>query len=623
MSGNKTKDRLFAEFPEISTLEWEEKIMQDLKGGDYEKKLVWKTIDGLKLNPYYRSEHLTDLEHIRSLPGEYPFLRGTSPSGYDWEIRQDIYPSNIKEASQLAKDAAAKGANAIGLNVSAVKKPADLKSLLAGIDLDATSLHFHGANDYLLFIDLLTGEIKNRKEAPSKFSGSLEVDPMSFCLLHGHFNKSKETSFDLAADILRKAAAFLPALKTMTINGHYVRNAGASIVQELAYGLASGNEYLAELTDRGVSIDDIASRMVFRFGIGSNYFLEIAKLRATRLLWAKIVEQYKPEKPGSAAMVIHATTSTWNKSIYDPYVNILRTTTETMAAAIGGANAITVLPFDSTYKKADEFSERIARNQQVIIKEEAYLSKVADIAGGSYYIENLTHAIAEAAWKLFQSVEEKGGITAVIKDGSVYAEIEKTCLQRDMDIATRKTLILGTNQHPNQQESMLGKIQPVTKPTDLTTKLKCYRGALAFEAIRLATEDHVLKGNKKPVVFLFTIGNLTMRKARAMFSSSFFGCAGYSIIENSGSNSVEEGVESAIKANADIVVICSSDEEYAELLPKASKLLKEKNNKIKVVVAGYPTAIIDQLKSAGADDFIHLRSNVLETLQKYNQLLGI
>jgi methylmalonyl-CoA mutase len=351
--------------------------------------------------------------------------------------------------------------------------------------------------------------------------------------------------------------------------------------------------------------------------------MEIAKLRASRLLWAKIVEQYKPVNQESACMDIHVTTSLWNKTIFDPYVNILRTTTETMAASLGGANSITVLPFDITYKKGDDFSNRIARNQQIIIKEESYFNKVADIAGGSYYIENLTDAIADAAWKLFQSIEEKGGLIEQIKNGSIYDELEKTCMQRDMDIAMRKTVMLGTNQHPNQKETMLDKIQPNKDIKDLTTKLKTYRGALAFEALRLATEDYVIQGNKKPIVFLLTIGNLTMRKARAMFSNNLFGCAGYQIIDTNGFKTVEEGVEAAFTANADIVILCSSDDEYAEIAPKACKLIKDKNNNVKVIVAGYPTAIIDQLKNAGIDDFIHIRTNVLETLQKYNQLLGI
>ncbi len=623
MNQNKNEDRLFAEFPKVTTVQWEEKIMQDLKGGDYEKKLIWKTIDGLKLKPYYRQEDLNNLEHLKSLPGNFPFIRGTKTNGNNWDIRQDIDLKNVEEANKLALDAIKRGANAIGFNVQYIETPDDVRQILKDIDTNTIGLHFYGSSDPSAFLDLLIQELQNQNIELAKFKGSVNYDPLSFCLLHGNFHESKEFDFDECAKILKTISSILPNFKEITINGHYYHNAGASIVQELAYSLASANEYLAELTNRNLNIDNIASRMTFTFAIGSNYFLEIAKLRAARLLWAKIVEQYKPANPDIASMNIHAVTSLWNKTIYDPYVNILRTTTETMAAAIGGANSITVLPFDITYKKADEFSNRIARNQQIIIKEESYFSKVADIAGGSYYIENLTDAIADATWKLFQSIEEKGGMIEQIKNGSIYEELEKTCIQRDMDIAMRKTVMLGTNQHPNQKETMLEKIQPHKDIKDLTTKLKTYRGASAFEALRLATEDHILKGNKKPVVFLLTIGNLTMRKARAMFSNNFFGCAGYQIIDSNGFNTVEEGVEEAFKSNTDIVILCSSDDEYAEIAPKACKQIKDKNNKVKVIVAGYPTAIIDQLKNAGIDDFIHMRTNVLETLQKFNHILGI
>ena len=623
MSKNNNEDQLFSEFPDISTPQWEEKIMQDLKGGDYEKKLIWKTIDGLKIKPYYRQENLTNLEHLKSLPQHFPFVRGTKTNGNDWEIRQEVDIKSVIEANKIALEAIKRGANAIGFNAHYIETPDDIRQILKGIDINTTSIHFFGATSYPSFLDLLIQELQNQNVEIKKLKGSINFDPISFCLLHGNFYKSKNADFDECAEVLKTTKSHLPNISTITINGHYYHNAGASIVQELAYSLASANEYLAEMTNRGISIDSISSKMLFSFAIGSNYFMEIAKLRAARLLWAKIVEQYKPQNIASASMNIHAITSFWNKTIYDPYVNVLRSTTETMAASLGGANSITVLPFDLTYKKPDDFSNRVARNTQIILKEEAYFSKVADIAGGSYYIENLTDSIANAAWKLFQSIEEKGGLIEQITNGSIYEEIEKTCQQRDMDIAMRKTVMLGTNQHANQKETMLDKLQPNKDIKDLTSKLKTYRGATAFEALRMATEDFVLKGNKKPIVFLMTIGNLTMRKARAMFANNFFGCAGYDIIDTNGFQTVEEGAKEAFNANADIIVICSSDDEYAEIVPKSCKQIKERNNNIKVIVAGYPTAIIDNLKQAGVDAFIHIRTNVLETLQKFNHLLGI
>jgi len=596
MNQNKKTKNLFEEFPEVPTKLWEEKIIQDLKGADYEKKLVWNPFQGLKFKPYYRQEDIEEFNHIHTLPGEFPYIRGLKKHSNNWEIRQDIDGKSIDEINKLATEAVEKGANAIGINAGFIKSPADLSKVLENIDLKNSSIHFYNASSYPALLLLLEDEFKKLHLNSSAIQGSFNYDPVGFQLLHGATEETKESIFREGINLLNSAATILPSFRIITVNGSHYHNAGANIIQELAYSIAAANEYLAELTDLGMKIDNIASKMMFNFAVGSDYFLEIAKFRAARLLWARVVEQYNPTQVSSAAMKIHAITSLWNKTIYDPYVNILRTTTEIMAASIGGADSISVLPFDSTFKKPDNFSLRLARNQQIVIKEESYLHKVADIAGGSYYIETLTDNIAKETWKLFQHVEEKGGMMQLIKQGEIYDEIEKTCLKRNMDIAMRKTIILGTNQYPEMQETMLNRIEPHKDSKDLSSRLKFYRGASAFEALRLATEDFVLKGNKQPLVFLFCIGNLNMRRARAMFSSNFFGCAGYKVIESPEIKSVEEGVSSALSYNPDIVVLCSSDEEYALIAPDACKLIKKQNQTIKVIVAGFPASITDKLK---------------------------
>jgi methylmalonyl-CoA mutase len=282
-----------------------------------------------------------------------------------------------------------------------------------------------------------------------------------------------------------------------------------------------------------------------------------------------------------------------------------------------------VLPFDNAYKEADDFGYRIARNQQLLLKEESYLDKIADPAAGSYYIENLTDQIARGAWEHFLKVEELGGFCKAIRQGYVQDEVEKTAQQRDLDIATRKTTILGTNQYPNLLEKMGDKIQHeghccchCEQGSEVRT-LKPYRGAEPIEALRLATE----KSGKRPKVFLLTYGNLTMRKARAGFATNFFGVAGYEIIDNPGFASAEEGAKAALESKADIVVLCSSDDEYAEITEAACKGLKGKVKSI--VVAGNPKEMIETYKGYGVDDFIHVKTNVLECLTKYQQLLGI
>lgn len=612
---------LFTEFPPITTKEWEDKINTDLKGADYDKKLVWKTTEGFNVKPYYRTEDLEQLEYLNTPPGQFPFVRGNNTNN-NWKVRQDIDERKPDLANKIAVDAISRGAEAIGFNAKEIEYAEEMKSLLEGINLSKTAIHFTSAPSYSVICNLLTEEVRRQAINPSEVNGSFNFDSLSYFLLYGKFYASQDNNFEEAANLVKAAKESLPSVKAITVNGQYFHNAGASIIQELAFSLASANEYLAQLTNKGIQIDDLSPRMQFVFAIGSNYFMEIAKLRAARILWAKIVEQYQPKHEASMKMSIHAVTSTWNKTVFDPHVNMLRTTTEAMSAAIGGCESMTVNPFDITYKKADAFSERIARNTQLILKSESYLDKIVDPSAGSYYIETLTDSIVDATWKMFLDIEEKGGFIKAAESGYIKEEIGNTCQKRDMDIAMRKHVILGVNQYPNLKENMLDNIKPHTDLSELGG-LKQYRGAQTFEALRLSTEAYEKAGHKRPSVFLFTYGNLAMRKARAGFTTNFFGCAGYTIIDNAGFKTIEDGVSAAVQSKADIVVLCSSDDEYAELGVSACTQLKSANPDIKIVVAGNPTAVVDQLKQAGVLDFIHVRSNVLDTLGKYQHLMGI
>lgn len=616
------KNKLFSEFPPVTTQEWEDRIKADLKGADNEKKLISKTIEGINIKPYYRLENLNGIEYLNTYPGEFPYIRGNKKDNNHWEIRQDINETDFTKANHKAREAISRGAEAIGFSAKEVDNKNDMKSLLDGIDLHKISIHFISAHSYPVIFNLFIDEAIRQNADLKKIKGSFNFDSLSYFLLYGKFYTNEDDNFIEASSFLSNTAKKIPQFKCITINGQYFHNAGASTVQELGFSLASANEYLFKFKEKGLNIDDVTSRIKFVFAIGSNYFLEISKFRAARLLWAKIVEQYDPAFPESCLMNIHAVTSLWNKSVYDPYVNMLRNTTETMSAAIGGCDSITVNPFDITYKKSDASSERIARNTQLVLKEESYLDKIVDASAGSYYIESLTDAIAEAAWKIFLKIEKTGGFINVVKKGFIKEDIEKTCRKRDMDIAMRKQVILGTNQYPNLQEKMLDKIMP---NTDLAVLggLRMYRGAQAFEALRLATESYLKDGHKLPSVFLFTYGNLAMRKARAGFTTNFFGCAGYEILDNVGFKNMDEGIEAAIKSKAEIIVFCSSDDEYSVLTPEVCGKLKAGAPNSYFIVAGNPTAIIEQLQQAGVGDFISVRSNVLAVLEKYQYLLGI
>jgi methylmalonyl-CoA mutase len=326
-------------------------------------------------------------------------------------------------------------------------------------------------------------------------------------------------------------------------------------------------------------------------------------------------------------MHIHSTTSQWNKTLYDPYVNMLRTTTETMSAAIGGSEIITTGPFDQVWKAADEFSYHIARNQQILLKEESWLDKVADPAAGSYYLETLTDQLAEKAWDLFREIEEKGGMIACIEQGFIQQSLLEILSTKSDDVATRKMVFLGTNQYPNMSEVMYDQVKP---SPDTTTKketpfipLQFSRATAAFEKLRLQTEQFVASSGKRPSVFLFNYGSLAHQKARASFATNFFACAGFEVIDNAGFNSIEDGVAASAGQQPSVIVFCSSDEEYPALIPQACRELRVKCPQSILVVAGYPKDQLEALAKEGIHDYIHVRSNLLHTLADFQLRLGI
>ena len=611
------EEKLFTEFPPISTEQWEATINKDLKGADYEKKLVWRTDEGFNVRPYYRAENLKDIDYLNTLPDEFPYTRGTKADNNHWDIVQEVEEADPVKANAIAVDALKRGATSIAFNANKLDNKDALETLLKDIDLNKTGVQFNHVKNYIELVKNFLGYIEEKGYDKSQVSGSINFDPLIYRLKHNKFYFSQEEDMMQAVELLNMVEG-MPNFKLINVNGIVLHNAGSTIVQELGYTLALANEYLAFCTEHGVKLEKAASRMQLTLSVGSNYFMEIAKLRAARLLWSTIVEQYKPTCDCAYKIRINTVASTWNKTLYDPYVNMLRSTTEGMSAVIGGSDAISLLPFDVAYKESDEFSRRIARNVQVILKEEAFMDRVVDPAAGSYYVETLTNAIAEHAWTLFQSVEANGGALKAIEDGTLKAEIEKSCQKRDMDIATRRYILLGTNQYPNIKENMADKIERVVK--DENEGLKTYRGAVAFEEIRLATEKYAEK-NGRPKVYLLKLGNLAMRQARAGFITNFFGCAGYEIVEPAGFATVEEGVKAVAEVNPALIVVCSSDEEYATLGVEAAKQCKARFPNTPFLVAGNPTECIDALKEAGAEDFIHVRTNILESLKSYNEKL--
>jgi len=615
-------NNLFEEFPPVSTQQWMEKITADLKGADYNKKLVWKTNEGFEVQPFYRAENLGNLEYLNSLPGEFPFVRGTKKNNNEWLVRQSIVVKDFAEANKKALNYLMRGVDSLAFVFNGGELTvADLDVLLKDICLSAVEVNFVGCCS-VKATEAFVEYVKKGGYDPKEVRASVEYDPFGKFAVTGVLRNGAEHVLANAAKLIEQTSE-MKKFKTLAVNGKNFGNAGASAVQELGFSLAQGAEYLTALTEKGVEIDAVAKKLKFNFSVSANYFMEIAKLRAARLLWAQIVKAYGPKCDCAAKMTIHAETGSWNKTVYDAYVNMLRTQTEAMSASIGGADSITVLPFNAAYEASNEFSDRIARNQQLLLKEESHISKIVDPAAGSYYIEELTASIAENAWKLFIDVQEKGGFIAALREGFIQAEVKKMAAKRDSNVATRRENLLGVNQFPNFTEKVESELDAaVFAPVDLTAEgaeietLKPYRGAQAFEALRYKTDVYA-KTNKRPLAFMLTIGNLAMRKARAQFACNFFAVAGFDVLDNNGFKTVEEGVKAAQEAGAAIVVICSSDDEYAELAPAAFEAI---GGKAIFVVAGAP-ACTDDLKAKAITNFISVKSNLLAELTSYQKQL--
>ncbi len=610
-------EKLFDMFPPISTEEWKAKIITDLKGADFDKKLVWRTNEGFNVQPFYRAEDIEGLYTLGSMPGQFPYVRGTRDKN-TWLIRQQIQGETAEEMNRNAVHVLDRGVDSLGFKLDKDFNTADFATLFRDIDLKKVEINIDACPLCIEKIAAGLVEYINANGLADDFRGSVDFNPYKRLIKHG-----LPFPEDICKVAMRVYEIVKPVkgLRCFAVDSYIFCNAGAYITEELAYALSWGAQWMTMMTEAGLKPCEVADRIKFNMGISPNYFMELAKFRAGRLLWAETVKAYNPCNDDCCKMKVHATTSQFNQTIFDAHVNLLRSMTETMSAALAGVDSIETLPFDLQYQQPDEFSERIARNQQLLLREESHLDKVADPAGGSYYVEVLTASIAQQAWKIFNEIDDLGGFDAAMTSGELQKRVNASNVKRHTDVARRKEILLGTNQYPNFNEKALDKIVKESCGKCCGEKcegnaveaIKFDRAASEFEALRLATE----RSSKRPKVFMLTIGNLAMRLARAQFSSNFFGCAGYEIIDNIGFDTVKAGVDAAVEKGADIVVLCSSDDEYAQFAPEA---YKELNGRALFVVAGAP-ACMDDLKAQGIEDFIHVRVNVLETLKGFNAKL--
>ena len=611
------KEKLFSEFAPVSTEEWMAKITADLKGADYERKLVWKTGEGFNVRPYYRAENLEGIKFLGSQAGEFPYVRGTHAHNR-WRVHQTVSVVCPKEANAEALKILNAGVDSLGFCIaSADFSAADLDMLLKDICIPAVEITFCGEK-MANVAELVLAKVEKEGIAKEDVRIAFCIDPLvkglsskgDFCSPNG------EKCIARIVELIHKTKEY-KHVRIVTVAGQTFGNSGSTIVEELAFTLSAGHDYLVRLTDAGLDVDAAARKLRFSFSVSSNYFMEIAKFRAARMLWANIVKGYGPAKNCACKMQIHAETSRWNQTVYDPYVNMLRGTTEAMSATIAGVHSLEVMPFDASFENPTEFSKRIARNVELLLKNESHFDQGVDPAGGSYYVENLTQSIAAEAWKLFLEIEEKGGYTEAYKAGLIVERIKASAAAKDKNIATRRQTLLGANQYPNFTE-VAGKeitAESVSRKQAEGNVLVPYRGAMAFEEMRLQVD----RSGKEPKAFMLTCGNLGMARARSQFSCNFFACAGIKVIDNTYFKSIEEGAKAALESKAQIVVVCASDDDYAEAAPKVKELL---GGKAILVVAGAP-ACAPELEAQGITNFINVKSNVLETLKFYLKEMGI
>lgn len=658
---------LFDEFPRVSTRAWEEKIKTDLNGADYREKLRWHTGEGIDVLPFYRREDLQKRDQPLPRPKD---------AGRRWEIRSPITAATIEEANRSMREALRGGSDALFITSKLMsghrdepfcgygvpmQTASDFMRLFEEIPLEQTSVHFDTGPLSPAFPGMLRlWQKKFAAGLPSgTMQGSLLFDPFAAGLLRGPL-PDRPGLRDRLSSLVSFCNEHMPGVRPLAIDARVYHNSGATIIQELGFALGVAAEYLAMLTDKGYSADEIAGMLHFNVATGSYYFLEMAKIRALRLLWSNLIRAFKGD-PEQSPAYLHAETSRWNKTIYDPHVNMLRTTTEGMSAVLAGCDALTVHPFDEPFRKPDRFSQRMARNAQIIMREEAYLGKVRDPAAGSYYVELLTHKMARKAWQLFQEIEQRGGMHKAIRSEFVQSSVASSRQERDRAVARRKRIFVGTNRYPDpdkeradeasrsvpsfrlersdqsrvpnrshsveylasflERGATLGDVASLllSGSDQNIALLRPYRGPGAFEALRRATERHPTT----PRVLNLPIGDPKIRKARSAFSNNFFGCAGYDMVDPIGFDHIREAAEAIRREQPDIAVLCSSDEEYRELVPALCKQIGKADYPRLLAVAGYPEEDVESHREAGVDLFIHSGCNALETLKEVQQQLGV
>ncbi len=699
------KFSLLDDFPIPAIEEWKEKVTNDLKGLPNEK-LKTKTIEEIELKPIYTKDDLQDLQLKDQFPASNNNIRGSLASGYikdSWLVSQNMSYGDPEEFNSALKNDLDRGQTAILMSVDKATqlgldadyaKTSDvgnsgvsisclhsLSRALNGVNIQKYPTFIEAGFSSIALLSLLNAYCKKENIDIKNVSGSVEADPIAYLVSEGKLPVPLEFTFEQMAAAIIWAKKNAVNIKTVNVSSLVYVDSGANSVQELSFVLATANEYIKQMLSAGLSINDIVKSMKITMGIGTSFFTELSKFRAFKLVWKNLLEAYEVDK-NCIDVHIHAATSSFNKTLFDPHVNILRTTTEAFSAIMGGINSLYVSPFDEIFSLPNDFSRRIARNTQIILNEESHFSRPIDPAGGSYYVEVLTNEIAQAAWKQFQEIEKNGGMIQSLRNGKIQSSLEKTNETRNKLIAKRKSIIVGTNMYANPTETpiepkifdnkklqsqrtqflqrfrasgeqsknsliieklnslvdekseaiidistdailegaTLGEIthsfRAKAKKSIEVKTIEPRRAAEPFEEIRIKMNAMEEGNASKPKVFLATLGSLKQFKARADFSRGFFEVAGFDIVYPNGFDTIDQAVKETINSGATISVICSTDENYVEVVPEYAKKLKENSSNFTIVLAGFPKEKEDEYRGYGVDEFIFLGADVYSILSK-------
>ncbi|WP_181305750.1 methylmalonyl-CoA mutase subunit beta [Rufibacter sp. XAAS-G3-1] len=605
-----SSEALFPGFGPVTAEQWIAKIKQDLKGDDF-AGLHWQSYEGIAVAPFYSSTHVPQSGVLHTLPGQFPYLRTAKTDKNSWLNVQPIYSSGKgREAVDKAVDALTRGADGIHF-IMENGYDFDADYLIQEIDLTKVPVSYTVSTEAANFLHHLFTGLYRKKVSVTSLNGFLKCSPILSS------ESYKQLDVEHALHLLEQTLD-APNFYALTINGSHFSNKGATLVQELGITLAIAVCYTNSLTQEGLSAESIFRNMQFHLTAGTNYFFEIAKFRAARLLWAKVVEAFGVPVETASALRIHASTSRWHQTTLDPHTNLLRHTTEMMSAIMGGVNSVEVEPFDSTFREANAFSERIARNIPILLKEEAYLDQAIDPAAGSYYLEYLTRQMAVKAWALFQEIEAQGGFIPASNAGFIQGMIKEASNQKFKDIASGKEVLVGTNKFPNPSE------QHDYDPEKLiqSRQYDNTRAAYSYEVMRLATELHFRKKKRRPHALVVHMGTALQEHIHASFAREFFTCSGFTT-QVLKFDDVSDALNGVKNLDVQVIVMAAPHQQFQEFAETFAKGMRAQHRQgPALILADDPMHLKDELRNHGFDEFLFQGCDTKEIITRIQERLG-